>query len=207
MSVRRTSDSPCGGLNDARAGGHWSVQWQAEGRATWVAVVLGVWGIMGTAFATDSMQKLLPVTRYPTPSGTVTWSGALSGSKTFRTAFCIVDRLGSVGLWAPGHLRRPLKEIDLYNGKRITNDPSTRLFVNPGKLGTTDFRIGQQYTDLSNTRVQGAVVVRQGGRYGVTLRQVPYTMYAKHGPPGQQPKDIRLNGTLWCTSVVRDPIL
>ena len=65
-----------------------------------------------------------------------------------------------------------------------------------------DFSVGQSFSSVRYDAVEGGAVVVQGGRYGVTLRNVVIIVDPKPGYLGAQGKLIHLNGTLWCTSVV-----
>ena len=142
------------------------------------------------------------VKAYPWPGGTLTWTGAISGSRTFKTVFCSVN--GDVGvLRAPGE---PMSKYPTREDPFMTDWPQPPDGIDvmvamgaDGGLGggTLSFRVGRFHD--KEELMAGVSTIKRNGRYAMVFHNAVIGIV---GPLRGGDGSAVLNGTLWCNRVV-----
>lgn len=150
-------------------------------------------GVVGRAAAAGGSI----IRSYPWSGGTLTWTGDVTGTKTFKTVFCYVVTGSLTGLHAPG---LPMTQYPTQQNPAMAEFPHspgiTYVDVEPGAGGSLEFQAGQ-FHDPPQVVPPGVSPVKDGGRYGIAFHEVGIPVYGAGGG-----KEIKLNGTLWCNRVV-----
>lgn len=146
------------------------------------------------------------ISSYPWPGGTLTWSGQLSGARTFKTVFCQVVNGSLVDFHAPGSPMRQRPMASNFFAAKFGPAPGNISFDGnwgPGDgngVGELETRIGRYHDPVE--ALSGVLSVKSGARYGVEFHHVKIGLYDSRENGGGHGREITLSGTLWCNRVV-----